>query len=459
MKFFTAKILSGNATEKGGGALANNEHDELIRIKKHEKKEKPKKEKKERPEKQKREKKGKINATPRANGVKLDFTQEKPEVNRYWLSVSKRYRVCRYASIFLLVAFLLVMLLFYRENITYANLVYLVRDLDSSSALDVGGYSDISYDRITAGDFDLFRSRIAVASQSGFTLYSSTGGTDLESEDVIADPRLEVSEKYALVYGAGEKEYSVYTTVARVLHTESEFEIEDAALSNTGSYALLTRSLESRFLITVYDSAFRDAAYYYKDNFVMDIALDSKGENLAAVSVKADGAGTVCEVMLGEIGKKESTTFEYSGMMPLCCEYTEDGSVIVLCDSALLVFNGEKETARVDFKGMIPDYFDVERNTVALSFSVNAIGSESILCVYDTKGEELYSKDISGKAVSVATDGTEAVYCVTEETVYRLSLEDGKTKKEKTEAQVIHSIAVPGSLILFTPEGTVSRFS
>ncbi len=400
----------------------------------------------------------KMRSTPKANGVKLDFTEETPEINRYWLSVSRRYRVARYVSVVLLCAFLLVMLVFYRENITYANLVYLVRDLDSEAAVEVGGYNDIEYSRSTNSDYDIFRSRIAVASSSGFKLYSQTGSVDLESDDVIADPRLEVSEKYALMYGAGEKKYSVFTTVAKVLSAESQFEIEDAALSDSGSYALLTRSRESRFLITVYDDAFRKETEYYKDNFVMDIALSAEGDRLVAVSAKAEATDISCEVMIGTVGTKDTVSFEYSGMMPLSCEYTEDGRCVVLCDSALLIFDKDKEVAKIPFAGLTPGYFDIEKNTVAISFQTNVIGSENTVKVYGTDGKEQLSADVSGKIAALSTDGEEAVYAVTESRAVRISLADKKISEEKTEAQALRAIAVPSGLIVFFPEGSRSFF-
>lgn len=433
--------------------------EELIKIKKREKKEKPEKEKRAKNKRTKKQTSPKVNATPRARGVKLDFTEETPEVNRYWLSVSKRYRAARFISIFLLCAFLFVMLAFFRENITYANLVYLVRDLDSNTTLAVGGYSDISYDRSTESDFGLFRSRIAVASPTGFKLYSQTGAVDLESDGVIADPRLEVSNKYALVYSAGDKKYSVYTTVARVLSAESDFAVEDAAVCDSGSYALLTRSQESRFLITVYGDSFQERTKYYKDSFVMDIALSKEGDSLAAVSAKIDTTATVCEVMIGKIGTKDTKTFEYGGMMPLSCEYTDDGRLVVICDSALLIFEGEKEIAKITFDGLTPGYFDVAGSTVAITFPTNVLGTSNDVTVYSTEGKKICTSEIKGKVQAFSTDGTEAAYVITERAAVRIGFEDGKTKTEECDLQVIRALAVPGSVIVFTPEESRSFFA
>ena len=437
----------------------NNHDDELIKIRTYEKKEKVKKEKPKKEKAPKKEKRSKPKNVPRANGVKLDFKKEEPEVNRYYMAVSKRYRSARYLAVVLLVIYLLVMLIFYRENITYANFVYLARDLDSDTQLNIGEYSDITYERSFDSDYALFRSRIAVASPTGFALYSSTGSKDLESRDVLSDPRLETSEKYAVMYSAGERDYSVFTSIARVFHGECEFEIEDCAVSDTGRYALLTRNDEARFLVTVYNDSFKTLAEYYEDKFVLDVALDSEGENIAIASQNITGSDILGEISLGKVGTKESTTLSFEGMMPIYVSYADDGKLVVLFDQGIKIFDGEDEVASISFGGLAPGYFQMEKNIIAISFPTNVMGSENSLKVYNTTGEELYNETIGTKIVCVATDGAEAVYAVGETRAYCLDMTDGKLYEESLSHQALDAIAVPGSLVICTPDGTASYFT
>lgn len=440
--------------------MENNHDEDLIKIRKRPKKEKPERPERKKSEKRRARREVPPKAVPKTNGVKLDFSQEEsPRYTKYYMAVSKRYRAARVLSIVLLVCFLLVMLVFFRGNITYANLMYLVRDLDTDTAVSVGVYGDISYEKTLASDFALFRQRIARASSNGFSLYSVTGGQDLSSVDVVADPRLEVSDKYALMYDEGTNKYSVYTTVAKVLSAESEFEIYDAAVSDIGRYALVTGTDEARNLITVYNQDFRVVTEYYKDKYVIDTALDSEGEHICAASVDVQLSGVVCELMISKVGTKDSVSLEYPGMMPLRAEYTDDGRLFVLCDSALLIFKGEKEVARVDFEGLVPGCFDVEGNTLAVTFPTNAVGSESILRVFNTEGEEIRKENIDKKVSLVATDGTDAVYVICEASAIRVSLSDKKTKTEKIDDRVIGAIAVPGSLVVCFADGTTSYFT
>ena len=439
--------------------MANKHDDELIKIKTREKKEKVKKEKPKKEKAPKKEKRQKIRNIPRANGVKLDFKKEEPTVNRYYMAVSKRYRVARYLTVVLLVVYLLVMLLFYRENITYANFVYLARDLDSDTQLSIGEYSDITYERSFNSEYGLFRSRIAVASPTGFALYSSTGSKDLESREVLSKPRLSTGDKYAVMYSAGEKDYSVFTTIARVFRGECEFEIEDCAVSDTGRYALLTRCDESRFLVTVYNDSFKTLAQYYEDKFVTDVALDNDGERIAIISADITGSELCGEVSVGKVGTKESTLLTFDKMMPLYASFADDGRLMVLFDQGLKIFEGDKETASISFDGFTPGYFHQEGNIMAISFPTNVIGSENSLKVYNTTGEEMYNEAVGAKLLCLATDGREAVYAVGETAVFCLDMNDGKILEETMEHQALGAIAVPGSLVVCTPDGTASYFT
>ncbi|MGN1082120.1 MAG: hypothetical protein ACI4SJ_01125, partial [Candidatus Avispirillum sp.] len=104
------------------------------------------------------------------NAVRVDFGEAEQPYNRYYAAVAGRYRFARYACIILLVAFLLSMLIFYRDSITYSNLMYLIRDLDSDTPVTVGVYADITYDGMYSPSFGMFRGRVAVASKNGLTL-------------------------------------------------------------------------------------------------------------------------------------------------------------------------------------------------------------------------------------------------------------------------------------------------
>ena len=54
----------------------------------------------------------------RSAHISIALDDEAPAVNSYYIAIADRYRWAKLLSVILLVAFLLIMLLFYRKNIT-----------------------------------------------------------------------------------------------------------------------------------------------------------------------------------------------------------------------------------------------------------------------------------------------------------------------------------------------------
>ncbi len=394
----------------------------------------------------------------RPSHVSIELDEKQPVVNDYYIAIADRYRWARLMSVILLVAFLLVMLLFYRENITYSNLMYLIRDLDTGVVSTVGKYADISYERQYAPSFALFRDRIAVAGAAGFRLYNASGTKELDYESAYSDPRLVVGNKYALLYDATGKSYSIYTTIARVLNGQAEAVIEDAAVADDGTHALLTGSDESKYLITVYSPDFKPLARYYKDKYVVDMALDPKGEHMAVVSAGAAGAGAYCEIMFCRIGSEETVSAELEGTMPLAVRYADNGRLVVVCDNKILFYDGEKQCGKYDITGAVPAAFDLGGDFFALSVSKNAVGSENEIILFDTNGNIIYNNIINEKIRMVAADGDRAVYVLCEDKALKLPLSGGDPIEEKLLGEALDILPAGGGAVICEGGGTYSLF-
>ena len=405
-----------------------------------------------------RKKKKKLKTIPQ-NGVKVDLSVKERPRNRYYLSVAGKYRAARYVTTVLLVAFLLIMLVFFRENITYSNLMYLVRDLDADLGGAAGAYANVTYDGQYAEQFGIFKGRIAVAGTTGLTLYDASGSKEAEYECSYLTPKLEVGEKYALMYDAGERGYSVYTAVARVLSARSDEIIEDAAVSDSGYYALLTRSEESKFLVTVYNGSFKPVTKYYKDKYVTDLAVSPDGDEAGIVSASAEGSGMCCEVSLCKVGTEDTVSLKYDGLMPVSAEYADDGTLFVMCDTALLSFRGGDLLWRHDFSGMTPGTFSLGKKVAAVSCAKNAIGSENEVLVFDTDGNVLYNVTLDRRITGVAADSNRAVYAVGDGEAHRIDLKSGGVTSEPLTVTPVSMIAADGSLVVCGENGTASNFA
>ncbi len=405
-----------------------------------------------------RKRKKRIKEVP-TDGVKVDLRVKERQRNGYYMSVAGKYRAARYLTVVFLVAFLLVMLVFFRENITYSNLMYLVRDLDADVGPTVGAYANVTYDSQYAEEFAMFKGRIAVAGTTGLTLFDASGSKEAEYDCSYTEPGLVTGDKYALMYDAGDRGYSVYTSVARVLFTNADDIIEDAAVSDSGYYALLTRSEESKFLVTVYNGSFKPVTKYFRDKYVIDISLDPEGKEAAIVSASSDNSGIACEVSLCTVGTENTVTLSYGGIMPVSAEYADDGTLFVMCDTCLMAFRDGDLSWRHDFTGMNPGSFCTEGNIAAVSCSMNAIGSVNCLMVFDTDGNVKINATLNSKVSSVTTDAKTAVFTAGGGTANRIDLKDGNVTSEEISVIPVKLLSPEGSLVVCGEGGTASYFT
>ncbi len=318
----------------------------------------------------------------------------RPQTNRYYARVAMRYRVAAVVIGMILVLFCLAVLVLGSEYITYDNLTYLARDFD----LTMGGRGElaavITYPRHESMKFAPYKTGMAVAGSDMLTIYDS-GGIVL-SEDTLnyTAPCLAVSDKYVLAYDLGGKTYAVYNTLTRVIRRETDFKILSADMSDSGSFVLVTRSNETKYVVELYNEALSRTMSIYKDHYVMDAALRQDGKRLVIVSAVPGQTDFGCEVSLCAAGEGEPLmTVTYGGLMPLDAVFHPDGSFTVLCDGAVLFFDPDgTQLRRYALTGMTLVGADMRNGYVALIGSENALGSENRVLVLDAAGEELLSQ-------------------------------------------------------------------
>ena len=318
----------------------------------------------------------------------------RPQTNRYYAKVALRYRAAAVVLGVILALFCLAVLALGSEYITYDNLTYLARDFD----LTMGGRGEmaavITYPRHESMKFSPYKTGMAVAGSDLLTIYDS-GGIVLSEDTLNYDtPCLSVSDKYVLAYDLGGKNYAVYNTLTRVIRRETDFRILSADMSDSGAYVLVTRSNETKYVVELYNEALNQTMSIYKDHYVMDAALRQDGKRVVIVSAVPGQTDFGCEVSLCAAGAGEPLmTVTYGGLMPLDAVFHPDGSFSVLCDGAVLFFDGDgNQLRRYALTGMTLVGADMGSGYVALIGAENALGSENRVVVLNAAGEELLSQ-------------------------------------------------------------------
>ncbi len=334
----------------------------------------------------------------------------RPQTNRYYARIARRYKAAAVCTCIVLALFCLTVLAVGSEYITYDNLTYLVRDFDLTMQNEKEAASTISYERHEGLQFASYKTGMAVAGSDSLTIYDSAGIVLMEDALNYTTPCLDASDKYVLAYDLGAKSYSIYNALTRVVRRDTEFRLIGADMSDSGAFVLLTRSNETRYVVELYNAALNKTMSIYKDHYVMDAAIREDGERVVIVSAVPEATDLGCEVALCSAGEAEPVmTVQFAGLMPLDAAFHPDGSFSVICDGAVLFFdkNGA-QSGRYSISGMTLVDAAMGRGYVALLGAENALGSENRLVILNSRGETVLSqmyRERMQKVTVTALDG------------------------------------------------------
>ena len=164
-----------------------------------------------------------------------------PEVNRHYARVAKRYAAAGVICMILFVAYLLGLIVFGSEYITYDNMRYLIRDFGTAAGEGAREFGKIVYNGSADTVFAYFRGGAAVCTPDAYRYFDKNGTQIIADPLNYSDPVLAPSDKYMLVYDVGGTGYSVYNQLTGIVAKETEDRIIAADIADDGSLVLVHR--------------------------------------------------------------------------------------------------------------------------------------------------------------------------------------------------------------------------
>lgn len=370
----------------------------------------------------------------------------------YYAKVASRYRTAKYLTVFLLVLLLLGGLVMGSGNITYANFVYLLRDLDVVFDA-VGGTDADSLHYSTAEDrqYVAYRDGLALVSHDGVQIYNSGGKRTLEDDPDYSDPRAVASDRYLLTYDRNGGGYTLYNSLSAVYRDTLDYPIHGAAISDSGYYAVISETREYTSAVLLYNKNCKPVNRYLKDKYVIDVAISDDGDRIAIVSVSSSQGDYLAEFQLCEPGADSAiATLSIPGVFPMAVCFFSDNSFAVLCDAAIYFYSDSGELLKeLDFADAAPERFALEGKYAALVFPANVMGTESRICIFDSAGNALTEAVVEGGAQAV-TVTEDAAWLMTERLLFRVA-PDGKVTSVSYGGGAKAILAVEEDVLICTP--------
>lgn len=372
--------------------------------------------------------------------------------SRYYFRIAKRFRISMIVLLVMLAVFVAVMFSVFREEITVENLKYFLRYIDTRQAEKSATTDVLVYDEIESiTQFGVYKNGLAVVGYNQVQLYDLTGEAILNLDQVNAAPCLLTGDRYMLVYNIGGMTFQVYNSLSKEYEGSYDYGIGVAAMGDTGTFLVSTRSMEYRSVVNVYNKDF-DVIYrwYSPDKLVLSAAFrEGDEEFLLAVLGTEETGECYTEVLLCQTDKEEKrAVLRLEDELIYRSAYTESGGFILAGGKAVYFYDKDANLIRtVSYNGYTPVSVDTDGKHACFTVNRNIVGSNYELTVTDDTGNILYSGSVNGEITKVLPHGN-AAYVLLDRSLLRISLETGTQLEEPIETNCISILGLDDATLL-----------
>jgi len=369
---------------------------------------------------------------------------KKPKINEALYKTSLRFRLAKFISLVMFAVFVIIMVAANREELTLENIRYLMRYLDADANIYsyTSDYKTISYSADSEIAFGVYRGDFVVADSNSLNIYASSGSSVQQSSSFIANPVLLPSNKHLLVYDLGGNSFSVYNTFSRINNGSLDYPITGGVNSDSGMFALISKTSEYRSAVFVFDEAGKKVSQILKNKLIMAIDLSRDGKRLLIASAYNDPQSgdflteiMICDPLTGE----EIVNTTLYDTMPLKAQFSKTGFYLLTDKYLLFCDNSAVTRSRYDFEFNYPTHVTMTSDALFAAFSESVLGDTQKVLIFSDKGNEMGQYIADGKIVRLIHDSND-VYTLTDSNIQRYDIASGRSIKYKVDSNIVDMI-------------------
>ncbi len=250
------------------------------------------------------------------------------------------YRYAYFKRIICLILILVIAFFLISGNLSYEKMFYLTKDVKLANDYVNSVHDTITYNAGNSQVFAAYRGGLAVASRERFSIFSAGGRELISSNHSYGNPKLEVSNKYVLLYDIGGKQFSLYNSFTKIKEEKLDYSIYGADMSRNGDFALITKSEKYDSVVKVYKQNGTTYSYSFSEGRVCALSLSENGSHLALLLTHSSGSEMKTEIRLYDVGKDDykSESISFSGV-PYGVSILDGGSIFVVGARGVSVFS------------------------------------------------------------------------------------------------------------------------
>ncbi len=325
-------------------------------------------------------------------------TEENVVKNRHYERVSKFYRIAKWCALAVFFVYAAAMLLIFRDEITIENFRYLMRNVDFGMDTAVVLENDIIYSASEQNRFTDFRDYLALYNGKQLLVYDTGGKVALSEELNYASPAAAASKKYLLMYDKSSGAYSVYSYFTKEMSETLEYPITHASMSDSGVYAIATRSRDYSGVVYIYNSGFDLINRIMKNKSISAMDLNDDGSELLVCSYYIDDLGrNMTELTILPTRSNESKlNLSLEDTAVYSCSYLEGGGFVLVCAEGLRFYNSDGNLInRFAYNGMNVIKYMIGDSGAAVIYLREYDDSACFVEQFDAKGNSLFKNEAS----------------------------------------------------------------
>lgn len=382
--------------------------------------------------------------------------KKKEKENEAYLHYAKQAKILRRVrviAIIVLISFLVMMVVLFRDSITIENLQYFLRYLDTRQ-VQSDTISSIPYDSSSVSDIAVYKGGLAMVDSASVSLYDLNGDVIMTKEAANTSPLISSGDSTFLVYNIGGNTVQMYNSLTCLFDQTYDNPISCAAVNNDGMFFVGTRSMEYRSVIDVYNKNFELIYQWFSpDKYLMCADLKDGGDALvtAAIYANVDGSSSAVVSVYRTNSEDVQSEITLTDQIPLSVHFQSNGGIVLITDRGLQFYdNALKLKNEVTYTGYVPVRAESFDEYSYFALNKNVVGSQHEITVTDRDGNVLFSKNVEGEITDCTRSG-DMLYFLMERQLVCVSPRDGRISKLDIDAGATAITATENDLLICRP--------
>ncbi|MBE6651529.1 MAG: hypothetical protein E7613_09510 [Ruminococcaceae bacterium] len=334
-----------------------------------------------------------------------------------------RIKKIRYLVVILLLVFVVLAVLFYREDLTVENFRYLMKYVDVKPVtFGSSENTQIDFESDSATVTGSFKEDLVVLTKTSVKIY------DLSSEEILSDshsmtsPALSLGDRFFATYDVGAKYVAVYNSFSKLWSNTFDFPVYDVSLDDNGNFCVVTAEKDHTSALKVYNNNFENIFNWRsvdKYSLTADIySADSDKVYMAVGTMKNTSAGDLLSevVILSTDSNKVIASLDFNSELIMKVNFNSAGNIVCLTDKVLRIIAPDGSIlSDYSFNSRALRKFECGGEWSALLLNENLVGKMHTLIIFGANGDTYMVSNINSEVTDI---------CVSESFAFLLGVEE-----------------------------------